>query len=211
MTLLPPNSTALESALEATMARISDVPVPLRTLWNPQTCPAELLPWLAWGVSVDFWDAGWSEAAKRAAIASAIEQQRRKGTRASLQAVLDRFDPMIALVEWFEDRQTLPPHTFRLELPLAADTAVDYDEALVAALLRDIAAVKPLRSHMIAVHRLRSQAQVGLLGAARVAGASRLDMAADQTSALDPVWDTYLQTQDGEPFRAQTGDYLETV
>lgn len=211
MTLLPPNATPLEGALDATVARLTDVPVPLRDLWNPATCPAHLLPWLAWGVSIDFWDAGWSEPVKRAAIAAAIEQQRRKGTRASLQAVLDRFDPMIRLVEWFEDRQTMAPHTFRLELPLAAETEAEYDDALVLALLRDIAAVKPLRSHMLAVHRLRAQAQLGLLAAGRVAGAGRLDMEADTDSAADPDWATYLQTEDGEPLRHENGEFLEAA
>src|SRR5690606_33880248 len=120
-------------------------------------------PWLGWGVSVDFWDANWTEAEKRAAIAGAIDAQRRKGTRASLRDVLDRFDPLIQIAEWFEDQVDLDPHTFRLELPLLIETEVEYDTALLAALLRDIAAVKPLRSHMQAVHKLQIQAQAGVL------------------------------------------------
>lgn len=211
MSLLPPNASPIESALEGASSRLSGVPVPLRTLWDPQTCPAALLPWLAWGVSIDFWDADWTDQAKRTAIAQSISQQRRKGTRASLVAVLERFDPLIGLVEWFEDRQALAPHTFRLELPLAAETSVTYDEALVAALVRDIAAVKPLRSHMIAVHRLRALTEIGLFGASRVVGAARLDMAADQASALNPVWADYLQTEIGEPVRAETGEFLEAA
>ena len=208
-TLLPPHSTALERDLEAVSARAADVPVPLRDLWSPATCPPTLLPWLAWGVSIDFWSTDWSEAEKREAIATAIADQRRKGTRASLRSVLDRFDPLIGLVEWFEDRSTLEPHTFRLELPGPAESAVDYDEALIAALLRDIAAVKPLRSHMLAVHRLRAQAQVGLLGAATAGNFFRLDAAADKASASDPVWSTYLQTEQGEPLTDESGNFLE--
>ena len=72
MTLLPPNSTQLERAIEgANGAALADVPVPIRDLWNPETCPAALLPFLAWGVSIDLWDSQWSEAEKRAAVASA--------------------------------------------------------------------------------------------------------------------------------------------
>jgi hypothetical protein len=37
MTLLPRNATELERALETSMARLADVPVPLRDLWNPDT------------------------------------------------------------------------------------------------------------------------------------------------------------------------------
>jgi len=43
--LLPPNATDTERAIEATTERTTDLPVPLRTLWNPDTCPADLLPW----------------------------------------------------------------------------------------------------------------------------------------------------------------------
>ena len=207
--LLPPNSTPAEHALAETVARLSDVPVTIRQLWAPATCPAHFLPWLAWGLSIDFWDTAWSEAQKRAAIADAIEQQRRKGTPASLRAVLDRFDPMIAMVEWFEDPDTLEPHTFRLELPLAAQSAVEYDEALVAALLRDIAAVKPLRSHMQVVHGLVAQANAWLLGAGQAAGLVRLDGAADLDAATDPFWASLLQTEDGEPILAEDGAWME--
>ena len=172
--LLPPGSTVLERALADASSRLSDVPVPIRSLWDPATRPASLLPFLAWGVSIDLWDAEWTEAEKRAAIASAIVDQRRKGTPASLRGVIDRFDPLIRLVEWFEDPGTMGPHTFRLELPLAADTAVEYSEATVAALVRDIAAIKPLRSHMTVVHRLVAEAGTYLAGAAKAAGYSGL-------------------------------------
>lgn len=209
MSLLPPNVSALETELEETAARLSDVPVPLRALWDPQTCPAELLPWLAWGVSIDFWDGNWTVAEKRAAIAGAIEDQRRKGTRASLREVLDRFDPLIAIVEWWQDRDTMDPHTFRLELPLAIESQVEYDTALVTALLRDIAAVKPLRSHMLAVQRMHAQAHAGVLSGALLAGVARLDTRADTEAALDPFWDGLLQTEQGEPILAENGDWLE--
>lgn len=209
MSLLPPNVSPLETALEETTSRLSDVPVPLRALWDPETCPAELLPWLAWGVSIDFWDTDWTVAEKRAAIASSIDDQRRKGTRASLREVLDRFDPLIEIVEWWQDRDTMEPHTFRLELPLAIESDVEYDTALVTALLRDIAAVKPLRSHMLAVQRMHAQAHAGLLSGAMIAGVVRLDTAADTDAALNPFWDGLLQTEQGEPILAENGDWLE--
>lgn len=207
MSILPPNATPLDRALDQVeLDGLGELPIPIRSVWNPQTCPAQLLPWLAWGISIDVWDTNWSEQVKRDAVAGAIEAQRRKGTRSSLRTVLDRFDPLIEIVEWFEDRQYLDPHTFRLELPLKTVSGVEYDAALVRELLRDIAAVKPLRSHMFAVHRMRAQAHAGLLGAGHDAGFVRLDTEADTTSALDPVWATYLQTEDGEPIRAETSD-----
>lgn len=210
MTLLPPNATALERAVEAaTAGALADVPVPIRDVWNPATCPAALLPFLAWGVSIDYWDTDWTEAQKRTAIAGAIDAQRRKGTPASLRAVLDRFDPLIGLTEWFEDRVNMAPHTFRLELPLRADSAVEYDDALVEALLRDITATKPLRAHMTAVFRLAAEANGYLVGAAQVAGFTRVDGFADLAVPADPAWSNYLQTELGEPIRSAEGPFLE--
>jgi len=211
MTLLPPNATQLERAIDQTAAgALAGVPLPIRDLWNPATCPADLLPFLAWGVSIDFWDTAWTEAEKRAAIAEAIEDQRRKGTPASLRKVLDRFDPMIALTEWFEDRDNLDPHTFRLELPLAAQSAVEYDPALVQALLRDIGAVKPLRSHLFVVHRLAAEAAGFLAGAVQEAGFIRLRGETDLAEPSDPIWAAYLQTEQGEPVAAPGGEILRT-
>lgn len=209
--LLPPNAKPFERALEDAANELADVPVPLRHLWNPATCPADMLPWLAWGVSIDFWSSEWTEAVKRTAIAGAIDAQRRKGTPASLREVLDRFDPLIAVVEWFDDTANLDPHEFRLELPLATETAVSYNEATVSALLRDIAAVKPLRSHMLVVHRLQAQAHAGLLSVARTALYTRLDGEADTDAAGDPVWASYLQTELGEPLQLDSGEFLENT
>lgn len=87
--LLPPNATDAERAIEAAIARAAEVPVPIRATWNADTCPAHLLPWLAWAFSVDEWDAAWPELAKRAAIRDAVAIQRRKGTVWAIRRVLD--------------------------------------------------------------------------------------------------------------------------
>lgn len=86
--LLPPNATRQERAIEAAIARAARPAVPIRELWNADTCPAHLLPWLAWAFSVDEWDANWDEAARRAAIRDAVAIQRRKGTVWAIKRVL---------------------------------------------------------------------------------------------------------------------------
>lgn len=208
--ILPSNATKLERAIgDIIAARLNGVPVAIDALWNPATCPAALLPWLAWGLSLDLWNADWTEAQKRAAIADAIRFQQRKGTPASLRMVLDRFDPLIGIVEWFEDRFNLDPYYFRLELPTLLESDVAYDEELVAQILRDIAQVKPVRAHMLAVFRLRAQAQAWILSAAHLGGMVRMDGAADLATATNPVWADYLQTADGEPILSGAGAYLE--
>ncbi|MCW2105183.1 UNVERIFIED_ORG: phage tail P2-like protein [Rahnella aquatilis] len=50
--LLPVGSSALEVAAAEACAALENVPVPLRQLWDPLTCPAKFLPYLAWALSV---------------------------------------------------------------------------------------------------------------------------------------------------------------
>lgn len=86
--LLPPNATAQELAIEAATARLGEVPAPLRDVWNPDTCPAHMLPWLAWAFGVDEWDASWSDEAKRNTIRNAVSIQRRKGSVWSIKRAI---------------------------------------------------------------------------------------------------------------------------
>lgn len=87
-TLLPPNATAAEHRLEQATARLGELPTPLRDLWNADTCPAHLLPWLAWALQVDIWDNSWSDDAQRAVIRGAITVHRRKGTPWAIKRAL---------------------------------------------------------------------------------------------------------------------------
>ncbi|MTH78754.1 phage tail protein I [Paracoccus aestuariivivens] len=87
-TLLPSNATAAEIALDLTTARIVEHGAPLRSIWNPDSCPVEMLPWLAWALGVDEWDAEWSEEAKRDTIRESVSVHRRKGTVGAIRRVL---------------------------------------------------------------------------------------------------------------------------
>lgn len=112
--LLPLNSTQLERAMEA--AFFEKTIVPLRDLYNPDTCPVHLLPHLAWAWSVDRWDYRWSEATKRAAIKASFYIHKHKGTIGALRRVVEPLGYLIEIVEWF---QTVPegvPGTFALKV-----------------------------------------------------------------------------------------------
>lgn len=87
-TLLPPNATAAEHRLEQATARLGELTTPLRDLWNADTCPSHLLPWLAWALQVDIWDNSWSDDAQRAVIRGAITVHRRKGTPWAIKRAL---------------------------------------------------------------------------------------------------------------------------
>lgn len=86
--MLPSSATAQEVALAETVARLSAVPVPIRDEWNPDTCPVELLPWLAWAFGCDEWSPAWSEDAKRQTIREAVLVHQRKGSVWSVRRTL---------------------------------------------------------------------------------------------------------------------------
>ncbi len=82
--LLPPNRTAFEAAADLTGARIDEIPVDLPKLVRPYDIPAAHLPWLAWALSVDLWDATWPEDKRRLLAARSLPMHARKGTAASI-------------------------------------------------------------------------------------------------------------------------------
>ena len=49
------------------------------------------------------------------------------------------------------------------------------------------------------------------LGAARLAGLTRLDGFTDLDEPLNPAWANYLQTENGEPIRSAEGPFLEVA
>jgi phage tail P2-like protein len=90
--LLPGNATPLELALALTSRRYEDIPVPIREVWDPRTCPKHFLPFLAHAFSVDLWSKGWPEAKQRAVIARAVWLHRHKGTYDGIAAHLEFVD-----------------------------------------------------------------------------------------------------------------------
>ncbi|MBV6290418.1 phage tail protein I [Pseudomonas aegrilactucae] len=112
--LLPLNSTPLERAVEA--ASHEDLKVTLRTLYNPDTCPAHLLYQLAWAWSVDRWDDTWSEAIKRSVIRSSFYVHAHKGTIGALRRVVEPFGYLIEVQEWFDAAPPAQPGTFALKI-----------------------------------------------------------------------------------------------
>ena len=110
VSLLPPNATAFERALEAALAQ--DVDIPIRKLWSSADCPEALLPYLAWALGVEEWDPDWPVAVRRAAVANAVAVHREKGTLAGLKRVLDTAGAEYEYVE----RPAGVPMTARLSI-----------------------------------------------------------------------------------------------
>lgn len=144
--LLPANATELERLAAEALAQIDRVPVPLRQLWNPDTCPVELLPYLAWAFSVDRWSQAWPESAKRAAIRAAYFIHAHKGTIGALRRVVEPLGYLIEVFEWWEEVPAGVPGTFRL-LVGVLDTGITDEMYQELTWLIDDA--KPLTRHLV--------------------------------------------------------------
>ncbi len=141
--LLPINSTQLERAIEA--ASVDRTVIPLRSLYNPTTCPVHLLPHLAWAWSVDRWDDRWTEAAKRNAIRASFYIHSRKGTIGALRRVVEPLGYLLKVIEWWQTVPEGPPATFALRVGVL-DTGIT--EEMFSELERLIDDAKPVSRHM---------------------------------------------------------------
>ena len=142
--LLPINSTQLERAMEATF--FEKTIVPLRDLYNADTCPVHLLPHLAWAWSVDRWDYRWTEVTKRAAIKASYYIHAHKGTIGALRRVVEPLGYLIEIIEWFNTVPPGVPGTFALKVGVL-DTGIT--EEMYQELERLIDDAKPVTRHLV--------------------------------------------------------------
>ncbi len=156
--LLPPNSTQLERIAAQVGVRATELPVIIRDLWNPETCPDNLLPWLAWAWSVDEWSDAWSERQRRDTVKNALAVQRIKGTIGAVTRGLGALGLPVRVQEWFNQTPPGEPYTFRLLLDVDQSPLRQID---LVKILDVVATVKNLRSHLEGVLlAARSSAQV---------------------------------------------------
>ncbi|MDZ1464130.1 phage tail protein I [Klebsiella quasipneumoniae] len=141
--LLPPSSTAWMRGVEGATARLSTITVALRTLWTPTACPVDLLPYLAWALSVDRWDKSWPATKKVTAIQQSYWLHRRKGTRAAVRRVIEDMGFSATFAEWFDVGDE--PGTFRLEVDV---NEVGITPKTLDELNRLIGDAKPVSRHL---------------------------------------------------------------
>lgn len=144
--LLPPNASPAEVATADAIARVSAVPMPNRTLYNPATCPEALLPWLAWAFSLDEWNPAWTEAQKRQAIADSVYIHRHKGTVGALQRALSSLGYDLTMTEWHQLQPKGDPYTFGVTIEIHDVGFADETEFNRILTVADGA--KNVRSHM---------------------------------------------------------------
>ncbi|WP_455928803.1 phage tail protein I [Pseudomonas fluorescens] len=141
--LLPLNGTTLERAIEAATDEVTEIP--LRTLYNPDTCPVAYLPLLAWTWSVDRWDNNWSEAVKRSVIRSSFFVHAYKGTVGALRRVVEPLGYLIEIQHWWETTPMGVPGTFALKVGVL-ETGIT--EEMYQELDRLIDDAKPVSRHL---------------------------------------------------------------
>lgn len=99
---------------DAEAIHMGAIDINIDTLWDPYKCPLELLPFLAWALSVDNWDDDWPEEIKRNVVAAAPEVHRKKGTVYAVEKALDAFDMSYKIVEWWQQEPIGRRGTFNI-------------------------------------------------------------------------------------------------
>lgn len=117
-TILTPSASDAERAIDrANASTLAAIPVNIvRWVKNPDLCPLELLPWLAWEFQVDTWNSDWTEREKRDAIKRAPYIHRHRGTPSAVKRALVDSPFGTQIVEWFEQTPKGNPYTFRLNV-----------------------------------------------------------------------------------------------
>ncbi|MGE7139661.1 phage tail protein I [Luteibacter sp. NPDC031894] len=172
--LLPPNASDLERAIEAAGMAVLDIPVPIATLWNPDAIAVDQLPYLAWSLSVDSWKPYWSVAIKRNRVKTAIDIARRKGTVKAVRDVVESFGGHVAMREWWQMVPKGVPHTFSLVLTVPTSGGQEASAEFVDDILAEVRRAKPTRSHFTFTQGVAAAGRIGVIAVGRPAAAARL-------------------------------------
>lgn len=175
--LIPPNATPLEQNTDAAIAaRLGAISLtPITQLWDPWTCPAALLPWLAWAEAVDEWNTAWSVNVQRAVIAAQREVRRKRGTKAAVVDAITAFGGSTTIREWWQYATKRTPHTFDIVISGGAQYV---DAGFQQSMIRAINRTKPARSHYTLGIGLTAAGHIGVAGVARVATYKRMEFIA---------------------------------
>ena len=111
--LLPINASELLRNLEKTTCKITELETKNKYVFNGDLAPENVLPFLAWSLSVDDWNDNWADDVKRNIIKTSVTLHRQKGTIGALKKALSAFNfADIKIEEWFE--YSGDPYHFRV-------------------------------------------------------------------------------------------------
>ncbi|HCG6617817.1 TPA: phage tail protein I [Vibrio parahaemolyticus] len=187
VSLLPKNLSDLERDLDSAIARMESIEIPISTLWDPWNCPIELLPWLAWAVSVDSWRSHWPEDVKRRTVANSLDLHRIKGTRPAVELAIESLGLEYRLSEWFQESPKAEPGTFKLDVYIEDDSFSVTNNTELEQVIND---AKNARSHLRKVNLNLSSRGAIYLGCKHFSGESTelLPWQLDEIQILNPCF-----------------------
>ena len=206
--ILPANASTLEyqlEQLENTRFSADNLPVAeITKIWQPDMCPASLLPWLAWANGVKNWDESWSEQTRRDVIENSFEVHKYQGTRYAIEKALKPLNLETELHEWFEVSPNAAPGTFAVDVYVSEQGITD---ALIKTVHESINGNKRGSAHYTLTMNLSAEGEYYQAGVVQI-------LAEVDGSPFAPVLDditatTYrggaLQVQikiEGQPFQS---------
>lgn len=132
------NHTPVELQLEKVAGEhIEALPLMIRALNDPDNCPADLLPWLAWALSVDHWSPDWSEEKKREVCRVSRSVHRHKGTIGAVEKALAALGITLQIIEP-KDREPAEFVPHQLLVHAFVDPRYLYAESASDSVLDDI-------------------------------------------------------------------------
>jgi len=149
--LLPINASELLKDLENSSLKATSLEALNRYVTNPDLAPDNILPWLAFSVSVDDWSDNWPKVIKREMIKNSISLHQIKGTKRAIKKALEIIGVAGEIVEWWELNPRMTPHSFNITAYLN-DNINEYADVIIGLdtqkkLINLIENVKPARSH----------------------------------------------------------------
>jgi phage tail P2-like protein len=174
--LLPPNASGLERAVAQVIVDMLTIQTPIATLCNPDTVPLELLPWLAWSLSVTSWKSYWPEQVKRNVVRRAIDIARHRGTAQSVIDVTEAFGGHVTIREWWQTEPKGVPRTFDLVLTLSGQSGQEATAQYVDDVIGEVRRTKPATAHFTFTQGLQVSGGIGVIAVARVLAYARLQL-----------------------------------
>ncbi len=162
---LPPSASKMERVMEQVFwEELVLIERDIRNFYDPYQCRVDLLPYLAWEMSVDYWDENWSEQTKRDVIAASNPIHTTKGTRYALDKSIESIrDDGLSVTEWFDDEVNLAPGFFRVNLEARNS---DIDESTVPQIYTAVNNAKNTRSHLESISitsQIQNPINIGVL------------------------------------------------
>lgn len=181
-TILPPNATFMEKALEETISRSTDLDIAISSLWNINTMPKALkpalLPYLAWSLGVEVWSSDMTVAQKEETIKNYLVIRALRGTRAAIEKAYEALGVEVEIVENPPSKRYPmgEPHKFKLKI-----SAQPISRELRGEISRLTDLLKPLKAKYFIDVDIEFEKKMGIFITGRVTGVARF--LAEVTSA----------------------------